>query len=479
MQLSSNLSKLVVAHDKNIYEALKIIKTGGENTCFVTKEKKIIGILTDGDVRKLILKKSNFKQKISKVCNRKFFSLPYNSSDLKIQSSLKKGRRIIPLVKPNNELIDYVTLNKNKTYSNYSPKINHSELTNVLDCLKSNWISSRGKYLQLFENEFSKFIQLKFSASVSSCTSGLFLAIKALNLKKGSEVIVPNVTFVSPINMILANNLKPVLCDVNNTNYTICTKHLKNLISKKTSAIICVHTYGYACDIKKVKKLISGKNIKLIEDCAESVGTKFEDRYSNNSDVSVYSFFGNKTITTGEGGMVLSKNKKLIDDIKLLRDHGMTKKKYWHDRIGYNFRMTNIQAAIGYAQTKKIKSIIKKKNKIFEWYKIELKKFKNIRFFENFKNTISSNWLVTFIFENITEIKRDKIIHELSKEGIECRPMFYPASKMEIYKNFKDKKKKYNVNSLKGISLPSSPNISKEDVRNICQKLIKISNLEV
>ena len=110
--------------------------------------------------------------------------------------------------------------------------------------------------------------------------------------------------------MILANNLKPVLCDVNNTNYTICTKHLKNLISKKTSAIICVHTYGYACDIKKVKKLISGKNIKLIEDCAESVGTKFEDRYSNNSDVSVYSFFGNKTITTGEGGMVLSKNKK-------------------------------------------------------------------------------------------------------------------------------------------------------------------------
>ena len=359
-----------------------------------------------------------------------------------------------------------------KTYL-YEPLLGNDEKKFVQDCLKSNWISSKGKYISKFEKQFSRFINIKYSLSVSNGTAALHLALLALHLKKSDEIIVPTFTYISPVNAIKYIDSKVKFLDSNLDTWQIDIDQLEKNISKKTKAIIVPHLYGQMCDIQKLKRICKNKKIYLIEDCAEAFGCYYKKKHLGTfGDISTFSFFGSKTITTGEGGMVCTNNKQFAERIYKLKMVGVVKNRYyWHDIIGYNYRMTNICAAIGLGQLKIAKNILKKKINVFNNYKYFLRNI-NIKMNKELPHTKSSFWLIN-IFVN-SKKTRDGLAKYLKKNKIETRNTFNPVHKMPMYKNLTKGKIFSNANILSdtGLSLPSGPSLKKEEIKNICSLVI-------
>ena len=250
----------------------------------------------------------------------------------------------------------------------YNPYISKNTLKNVSNCVKQNWISSKGSYVEKFEKSFSKFTKIKYSISVSNGTCAMHIALLSLGIKKNDAVIVPSFTYVATSNPIKYVGAKPVFVDSNQETLQIDVKKIEKKINSKTRAIICPHLYGNMTDMDHLIKLKKKYKLFLIEDCAESFGSYYKKKHSGNfGEVSTFSFYGNKTITTGEGGMVCTNNKKIANLAFKLKTQGVMRNvhPYYHDVIGYNYRMTNICAAIGVSQLEDAKFIKKKKKTNF------------------------------------------------------------------------------------------------------------------
>jgi len=356
---------------------------------------------------------------------------------------------------------------KYKTYL-YEPVTGRDEKKYVNDCLDSNWISSKGKYIKKFEKRFSNFVKIKYSITVSNGTAALHLALLALDLKKDDEVIVPTFTYIAPVNAIKYIGAKIKFIDSKLNTWQIDETKLEKIITKKTKAIIVPHLYGQVSEIKKISKICKKKKIFLVEDCAEAFGCYYEKKHLGIfGDISTFSFFGSKTITTGEGGMVVTNNKKLADKVFKLKMVGVVKNRYyWHDIIGYNYRMTNICAAIGLGQLNKAKSILAKKRDVFRNYNFFLKNA-DLQINKEIRNTRSSYWLINIFLAN--KKIRDGLAKYLKKNKIETRNTFNLVHKMPMYFK-KDQKNLFpnaQILSNTGLSLPSGPNLSKLEIRKI------------
>lgn len=352
----------------------------------------------------------------------------------------------------------------------------------VNECLKSGWLSFEGKYVKKFENEFEKFIGMGFALTTSNGTTALELALSSLDIKYGDEVIISDFSFAAPINAILSVGAKPVIVDILKSSWCIDIDKILKSITKKTKAILVVHTYGIISNIEEIKKISKKKKLFLIEDCAESLGARYKSKfYGLTGDCSTYSFFPNKTITTGEGGMIVFKKKKYFEKAKVLRNQGreQNNKNFFHIMPGYNVRMSNINAAIGYAQLKKIKKYLIKRKKVFDLYDSYLK---NSGLFEMMpvpKYTENSYWLYTLKIKNFSKLKRDTLILKLIHNGIETRPAFFPLSKMKAYKDYANKKN-YISNQISDcvLSLPTFLNLTNNKIKKISNTLIiNVKNL--
>ncbi len=358
------------------------------------------------------------------------------------------------------------------------PYLNNEELENVIEAVKSGWISSKGKFIKEFENSFAKYCGRKYGVSTSNGTVALHLALVSLGVKEGDEVIVPDLTFISPANAVKYCNAKPVLVDVNKDYLGINPKKIEEKITPKTKAIILVHLYGYPCDIDAIKKVAEKHNLKIIEDAAEAHGAMYKNqKVGSFGDISCFSFYGNKIITTGEGGICLTDNKELADKIKILRDHGKEPgNKYYHSLVGFNYRMTNLQAAIGCAQLKKIDKILDKRKKIGRSYNNSLKELESKGKITLPKEISWSNnvyWMYSILIENNAKHSRDEIISRLKQKGIETRPFFIPLHLMPPHKiegSFPISEEL----SKKGLNLPSSANLKKEEINRVCKEIKEI-----
>ncbi len=357
------------------------------------------------------------------------------------------------------------------------------------------WINSEeGNYIKkvlskkyLTENKetekFEKNIKKKFLSSnaicVSNWTNGIFLALKAMDIKKGDEVIVPNLTFIATVTPIIWAGATPVLCDVDEKNYNLDLEKITRLISKKTKCIIPVHLYGHCCDLDKLIKIAKSKKIIILEDAAQAIGAKFKKKYLGTlGDFGGFSFYGNKIITTGEGGVLLFKKKKFYKKLYSLKNHGRDKKGIFkHQNIGYNFMFTEMQAAVGNVQLKKINKIIKKKKKIFNFYKKNFENIKEISFIEKIPGNEPVHW-----FTNITTKKKNSLKKYLKKNRVQTRDFFLPISnqpcfkKNKYIKNIKEKfpasEKLYKY----GLSLPSSYTLTNKDLNYIANKIKNFFN---
>ena len=376
-----------------------------------------------------------------------------------------------------NFLKPLIRKNKSTNIPIQKPYLGKKELKNATDCIKSGWISSQGKYLKLFEKEFGKIHKNDNCLAVSNGTSAIHLALTALDISEGDEVIVPDITFAAVINSVIHSRATPVICDVNKKNWCMDFDSFRKRVTKKTKAVIPVHLYGYPIDMTKMWEYCKKNNILVIEDCAEALGS----RYNNNPvgtkycHASTFSFFGNKTITTGEGGMVIFRNKRVYEKAKILRDHGMSpKRKYFHEVVGYNYRMTSLQAAIGIAQLAKLNELIKHKVKIYNLYKYFLSDSKHISFqAEEFGSFYHSYWLVCIKLSNKKYTK--PLIKFLKNNDIDARTSFYPLSSTPIYKKYLRKGNNPKISNEifeKVISLPSSVTLSKTQIQKI-SKIVK------
>lgn len=363
-------------------------------------------------------------------------------------------------------------------YNNFipvaEPDLSGNERKYLLDCLSSSWISSKGKFIEKFEENFARFIGCKFGVSTSNGTTALHLALVALGIGRGDEVIVPDLTFIASSNVVVYTGAKPVLVDVERQTWNIDPEKIEQAVSPKTKAIIVVHLYGHPANMNKIIPLAKKHNLFVIEDAAEAHGA--EIRIQNKKtwikvgsigDVGCFSFYGNKIITTGEGGMVVTNNKKLAENIKILRDHGQTPtRRYYHEVIGFNYRMTNLQAAIGCAQLERIEEFIERKRKIARLYNSHLKNIPGITLPPEVSWAKSVYWLYSILINKPYPKGRDQLIKFLLKENIESRPFFYPLHQLPPYKQ-KGNFPNANFLSKSGISLPSSCRLKDEEIEKI------------
>ncbi len=279
------------------------------------------------------------------------------------------------------------------------PDIGPEEEQLVLEAIRSKWISSQGPYVKEFERRFAKWLGIKHAIAVSNGTVALHLALLALNIKQGDEIIVPDLTFASPANMVILTGAKPVFVDVSREYWCIDPRDLKRNITSRTKAIIVVHLYGHPADMDEILEIAHENNLYVIEDSAEAHGAEYKGRKVGSiGDIGTFSFYGNKVITTGEGGMIVTNNKNIAEKIRLMRDHGM-KPRYWHIVLGFNYRMTNLQAAIGLAQLSKIDRLIKRKREIAKIYKNELSATPGIELHPEMPWARPSYWLFSILVD--------------------------------------------------------------------------------
>ena len=337
-----------------------------------------------------------------------------------------------------------------------TPLINVGDASSVAKTIKSGWISSEGPSVKEFENKIAKFLDRKFGCAVSSGTAALEIAIRSLGLKKNDEVIMPSFTIISNAMAIVKSSAKPILVDVNLNTWNIKIEDIEKKITKKTKCLMIPHIYGLSNDMDKILKIAKKYNLYLIEDAAEVLGLKYKNKFCGSfGDISILSFYANKHITTGEGGMLLTNNKNLNNKFKDYRNlcFGSKKNRFNHYDISWNYRYTNIQAALGLNQLKRINKIVKRKHEIGDYYYKHFKNIKNIILQPN-KLSYCKNiyWVFGIVIKKNNKNKINEVISKLAKRNIGTRPFFWPMHKQDAFKN---------KGLFKGIRLPNSEFIAK------------------
>jgi perosamine synthetase len=400
-----------------------------------------------------------------------FVSLPATTDERDIQSRLSSKVRHIPLLDEDGRPVDYACRSKYRSIPIMEPHLGGNELSYVTECVETSWISSQGRFVEEFEHMVAEYCGTPYALAVSNGTVALHLALEALGIGEGDEVIVPDFTFAASINAILHAGATPVLVDIRKDTWLLDPEATSEAVTERTKAIMPVHLYGQPCNMETITRIAREHDLFIVEDAAEAIGSLYRGEHVGSiGDVGTFSFYGNKTITTGEGGMVLFQDEETYQRAAQLRDHGMSpSRRYWHDEVGYNYRMTNMQAAVGVAQMERIDEIVERKVQIGEKYRRQLSDVEELKMPAKLDDRKNTYWLFTAVLGDDTQIERDTLISKMKKNGIDLRPVFYPLHEMPPYKEYG-----YGVfgnaekTSEGGVSFPSSVTLSSNDIDEIC-----------
>ncbi len=475
----TDMNDICILEDDVLSRALEVMNDTALGIVFVTdKSRKLVGVLTDGDVRRALLKNGQLQDKIRGIYNKDFFALPVVAENDIIIRSFTEQIRIIPLLDSVGKVVDYASAKRLRSIPIATPQLLGNELTYVNDCISTAWISSQGKYVSKFEENFKSLCKMPDALAVSNGTVALHLALVALGIGPGDEVIVPDLTFAASANAVFHAGATPVLATIDRDTWTLSSESLARLITKRTKAVMPVHLYGHPCDMDTIRDIANQTNLFVIEDCAEALGSLYRgDHVGSFSDASTFSFFGNKTITTGEGGMVLFKNPDIGRRARMLRDHGMSpQKKYWHTEVGYNYRMTNIQAALGVAQMERLAFFVDAKRKIAADYKKILSRSPHIILPPEQSWATNSYWLFTFLLKDSAPLEPQELRTAMAMRGIETRPVFYALHTMPPYEKIArdtDMRNSLEI-SARGISLPSYVQLTEQERDFIAEIIVKL-----
>ncbi len=358
-----------------------------------------------------------------------------------------------------------------------APMLAGNEKKYVLDCLDTNWISSRGAYIEKFETAFAKFCGVKHAVSCTNGTTALHLALVALNVGPGDEVIVPTLTFVATANAVRYCGARPVFVDAEPRTWNMDPALVEAKITPRTKGIIVVHLYGHPVDMDRIMEIARRHGLFVLEDAAEAHGAVYKGQVVGSiGDVGTFSFFGNKVLSTGEGGMVVTNDEQLAQTVQVLKEQGMDQnRRYWYPVIGYNYRMTNIAAAIGLAQVEKAQWHIQRRLEIAAWYREQLEPIPGLMM------QVEEEWarhvyqFFTVVLGQDIPVSREQIIAHLLEHGIEGRPVVYPMHTLPPYADpaLDGEFPVAGMIASRGINLPTWAGLTRADARRVCGALLE------
>ena len=351
----------------------------------------------------------------------------------------------------------------------YRPDLSGNEKRYVNECLDTSWISSNGVFVRRFEEAMAKTLGVRHAISLCNGTVALHLAFHCLGIGPGDEVIVPTFTYIASVNTIAQTGATPVLVECRSDDWLIDIADVERRITPRTKAIVPVHLYGAICDMAALRALADKHGLYIVEDCAESLGSTLDGTSCGGfGNVGTFSFFGNKTVTTGEGGLVTTNDDALAERLRLVKGQGQSPtRRYWHIELGFNYRMTNICAAIGLAQLERLPDILARKKQLGDRYRGRLASLP-VTFQQPKAAVSSSEWLFSLLLPE--GVDRDEVMGAMAADQIETRPVFYCAHQMPMYQETTS----YPVSeaiSARGISLPSYPMLGEKDVDRIARSL--------
>ncbi len=370
-------------------------------------------------------------------------------------------------------------------YTITNPGISLREEEYVHGAIRGAWNRNSYEYIREYARKISEYLQVEYVIPLPSCTSAIHLALMALNISQGDQVIVPDVTWIASAAPVEYTGADTIFSDIDNETWCISIDSIRNIINKDTKAIIAVDLYGNMPDMKKIRDVAGSNGIYLIEDAAQAIGTTQNGKYAGTfGDVGVFSFHGSKTATTGEGGALVTHDRKIFDRCITLMNHGRSDDKsvYCCYEIAHKYAMSDLQAALGLAQLEHIDELVQKKREIFKWYTQSCSGIDSLSFNPTNNNTNDSYWMITALLKPYLGLDKHYIAQEMHKRGISTRPMFDPLSSMPAYRNHRDtmrarseNKNAYTISPY-AFNLPSGMDLNKSDVEYISDELIRIIN---
>ena len=360
------------------------------------------------------------------------------------------------------------------------PSITNKEIDYVNDAIQNGWNNNWNSYLSKLEDAFKKKFNVKYALLTSSCTGAMHMGLRALGIKPGDEVIVPELTWVATASVVQYLGAKPVFVDVDIDTWTMDPASFKNAITKKTKAVMPVHLYGHPSKMDDIIEIAKDNNILVLEDAAPAIGATFGGKYCGTfGDIAAFSFQGAKMMVTGEGGILLTNNEEYFSSIKQYSEHGRSKdpnKTFWIDTLGYKYKMSNIQAALGLAQFERIDELISKKRKIFSWYNNILGNVNGIKLNKEANWAKSIYWMTSIYLSKEFKVNRDELMKLLKEDEIDSRPVFPTISKYPMwYSNCQNQNSILISNN--SINLPSGHNLKREQIEYVCNSILKHLNV--
>lgn len=363
------------------------------------------------------------------------------------------------------------------------PWITQNEVEIVKDAVANNWYEGAGKYENLFEAEFARYLDVKHTVSLPHCTSAIHLSLLALGVGKDDEVIIPDITWIASAAPISYVGAQPIFVDVDPVTWCIDADAIESCITDKTKAIIAVDLYGGMPDMEAIIAIADRHGIPVIEDAAEAIGSEYRGQKAGSfGRTGVFSFHGSKTLTTGEGGLLTTNDTELYKRVLFLRDHGRVPGdiSFNNTEVAYKYKMSSLQAALGYAQLKRIDELVEKKRQLFAWYRQGLAGSKHLILNSEPDGTKNSYWMSSVIVDERLEWPKLKLMEALAQKGIDSRPFFSPLSSIPAYKDSEQagiarqrNRHAYQINR-QAINLPSALILTQEDVAYVCEALLEL-----
>ncbi|MCB2108497.1 MAG: DegT/DnrJ/EryC1/StrS family aminotransferase [Rhodobacteraceae bacterium] len=358
------------------------------------------------------------------------------------------------------------------------PSIGDLEVAYATDAVKNGWGAHFNDYLVKFEEHARSFVGTQHAIATSSCTGAIHLGLAALGIGRGDEIIIADANWIASVAPVVHLGATPVFVDIDATTWCLVPEAVEKAITPRTKAVIAVHLYGNLCAIDRLSDLCRRHNIALIEDCAEAIGSQWRgEQVGRFGRFSVFSFHGTKTVTTGEGGLLATNDDALAERVRMLNNHGRAAgetKQFWASEVGYKYKMSNVQAAIGCAQLERVDELIAAKRKVFQVYADGLAHLPHITFNPEPQGTRNGYWMPTVVFDRKAGVTREQLMAAFKAQNIDARPFFYPLSSLPMFNACPQNTVSYDIPA-RAINLPSSPHMPEADQQRVIDVLENFS----
>jgi perosamine synthetase len=469
--IEQRIAAISVTPNATIRRAMQAIDAGALGLALIVNpdDGRFLGLVSDGDVRRALLSGMGLEACVWDVPRPEPKTAPLGAPLTEVAASFSDPVRVVPLLDTNGVPRDLAVMDRRMRLPVAEPSLGARELEYVSECILTGWISSAGRFVARFEEQFAAFCQTPYAVATSNGTTALHLALDALGIGPGDEVIVPTLTFIATANAVRYVGARPVFVDSDADTWNLDPRLVEAAVTPRTKAIIPVHLYGHPADMDPICDIARRHGFPVVEDAAEAHGAKYKGRpVGQLGDVAVFSFYGNKIVTTGEGGMVTTSSKDIAERVRMLRDHGMSpQQRYWHPVLGYNYRLTNLQAAVGVAQMERVDAILADKLRIAQTYARGLARVRGIVLPPQAPWASNVYWLYSVIVDaQVYGRSRDELMAALRQDGIDTRPLFHPVHTQPIYRTGQHLPVAERL-ARDGLSLPSAVGLRQEDIQRV------------